>query len=60
MGVEEDIPKTILEEIVDQTIQKIKDDPEFDEEKVYKLEGALKSGKINPDDLILILKGVPE
>ncbi|MDI9435096.1 MAG: hypothetical protein QM396_03725 [Euryarchaeota archaeon] len=51
------VPKNIIDEIVDQTLQKIQKKSEFDEDILNELENILNSGQIDPDSLILLLKG---
>jgi len=57
VGVEKQVPKNILDEIVDQTLQKIQKRSEFDKETLNKLENILNSGQIDPSSLILLLEG---
>ena len=57
MGVEDKVPKTILEEILEKTFQDLKSQPEFDLKVLIELEDSLKEGNVNPEDIIQIIKG---
>jgi hypothetical protein len=51
------IPKTILEDVWDETLLKLKDNPEFNLETILKIESMVKNGTTTPDDIISLLEG---
>ncbi|MDP1552434.1 MAG: hypothetical protein Q8M06_05445 [Methanobacteriaceae archaeon] len=54
---ENEVPKTILDEIIDQTVSNIQDIPGFNQKTVESLELLLKIGNTNPDKIIEVLRG---
>ena len=51
------VPKTVLEDVWAETLNKLKDNPDFNLETVEKIESMVKEGMINPDDIIDLLTG---
>ena len=51
------VPKTVLEDVWTETLNKLKDNPEFNLETVEKIESMVQEGMINPDDIIDLLTG---
>lgn len=50
------VPKTILEDIIIETLSKLKKTSEFDESTLKEFEVILKDNDSNPDDIINVLK----
>lgn len=53
---EKEVPKSILDEIINQTISNIHKKAEFNQKTVESLELLLKSGNTNPDKIIEVLR----
>lgn len=53
---EKEVPKSILDEIINQTISNIHEKDEFNQKTVESLELLLKSGNTNPDKIIEVLR----
>jgi len=51
------VPKTILDDIWAETLMKLGNDPEFDNETVLKIKSMVKNGIISSDEIIEIFKG---
>jgi hypothetical protein len=50
------VPKTVLEDVWDETLSKLEDNPDFNIDAVEKIESMVKEGMINSDDIIDLLK----
>lgn len=50
------VPKTILEDIIIETLSKLKKTSEFDESTLKEFEVILKDNDSNPDEIINVLK----
>ena len=50
------VPKTVLEDVWLDTLSKLRDNPNFNSEKIEKIESMTKAGLINSDDIIVLLK----
>lgn len=53
---EKEVPKSILDEIINQTISNIHEKGEFNQKTVESLELLLKTGNTNPDKIIEVLR----
>ena len=51
------VPKTVLENVWEETLTKLKDNPEFNLETVEKIESLVQEGIIDPNDIIDLLNG---
>ena len=49
------VPKTVLEDVWSETLNKLKDNPDFNLETVEKIESMVKEKIINPDNIIELL-----
>jgi len=50
------VPKTVLEDVWEETISKLKDNPDFNKETVEKIESMLRDEMINSNDIIDLLE----
>lgn len=57
MKGERELPNTILDEIIQETIKQLKEKIDFDEKTILELEYILKANKTTPESLIEILRG---
>ena len=53
---EKEVPKSILDEIINQTISNIHEKGEFNQKTIESLELLLKSGNSNPNKIIEVLR----
>ena len=53
---EKEVPKSILDEIINQTISNIHEKDEFNQKTIESLELLLKSGNSNPNKIIEVLR----
>ena len=51
------VPKTVLEDVWAETLNKLKTNPDFNVETVEKIESMVKEGMIIPNDIINLLNG---
>ncbi|MDI6643565.1 MAG: hypothetical protein QME14_00780 [Methanobacteriaceae archaeon] len=59
MKGERELPNTILDEIIQETIKQLKEKSDFDDKTILELENIFKHSKITPESLIEILRGDP-
>ena len=57
MKGETELPHTILEEIIQDTLSQLKENTDFDSKTILELEKSFKKDKTTPHDIINILKG---
>ncbi len=50
------VPKTVLDDVWEETLSKLRDNPDFNIAVVEKIESMVKEGMINSDDIIDLLK----
>ena len=50
------VPKTVLEDVWEETLSKLKDNPDFNIDAVEKIESMVKEGMIIHDDIIDLIK----
>ncbi len=50
------VPKTVLEDVWEETLSKLKDNPDFNIDEVEKIESMVKEGMITHDDIIDLIK----
>ena len=50
------VPKTVLEDVWEETLSKLNDNPDFNFDEVEKIESMVKEGMITHDDIIDLIK----
>lgn len=50
------VPKTVLEDVWDETLKKLRDNSNFNLETIKKIESMIKEDTINSDNIIVLLK----
>lgn len=59
MKGEREVPHTILDEIIQETIKQLKGKSDFNDKTILELENIFKASKTSPESLIEILRGDP-
>lgn len=57
MKGETELPHTILDKIIQDTLSQLKENTDFDNKTILELEKSFKKDKLTPPDIINILKG---
>ena len=57
MKGERELPHTILDEIIQETIKQLKGKSDFDDKTILELENIFKNSKTAPESLIEIIRG---
>lgn len=57
MKGETELPHTILDKIIQETLSQLKENTDFDNKTILELEKSFKKDKPTPQDIINILKG---